>query len=82
MSQAGLIDNTSDVFALDQPTANVNALPRSPILVMAAVLRTIGTDLDNERAVIHTLINAKFASRQVVALMTEAVAFARTEPAS
>jgi hypothetical protein len=43
---------------------------------MAALLRTMGTDLADEREVIRVLIGAKFSNDQVLNLMDEAIALA------
>lgn len=82
MSQADFIDITSYDFPLDRPVPNVNALPPSPVLVMAAVLRTLGTDLSDESEVTRVLISAKFTSNQVAGQRDEAMALALAEPAN
>lgn len=51
--------------------------PPSAVYRMATILRTMGTDLGDEREVIRVLIGAKFPSRQVKALMDNAIALAR-----
>ncbi|EKS34339.1 hypothetical protein [Afipia broomeae] len=49
----------------------------SPAPRMAAVLRTMGVDLKNERDVIRVLIGAKFTDRQVKRSIDHAIALAR-----
>jgi len=44
---------------------------------MALVLRTMGTDLGDEREVIRVLIGARYLSGDVVALMDDAIERAR-----
>lgn len=44
---------------------------------MATVLRTMGTDLGDEREVIRTLIGARYPSGDVVSLMDRAIERAR-----
>lgn len=49
----------------------------SPAPRMAAVLRTMGVDLANEREVIRVLVGANFPSHKVKTLMDHAIALAR-----
>lgn len=49
----------------------------SAVSRMAAVLRTMGVDLSNEREVIRVLIGAKFTSSQVKNAMDHAITLAR-----
>lgn len=49
---------------------------------MALVLRTMGTDLGDEREVIRTLIGARYLSGDVIALMDSAIERARVDAAT
>lgn len=80
--QQAIETNTISAPASETPIrASVNLLPPSPTTVMACILRTMGSDLGDEREVIRVLIGAKFKGRQVVALMDEAMALACARPA-
>lgn len=74
MSQAA---QTITIFTCASETPNcatVNSLPPSPVIVMAAILRTMGTDLGDDHEVIRVLIGAKFSGRRVINLMNGAIA--------
>jgi hypothetical protein len=73
MSQAGNDDITDRYLRSNDPAPSVNA---PAVEVMAALLRTMGTDLADEREVIRVLIGAKFSNDQVLNLMDEAIALA------
>ncbi|MGN6284517.1 MAG: hypothetical protein ACTHM2_05135 [Afipia sp.] len=81
MSQAIQTNIISPLTPEIRNDTTVNRLPPAPVAVMAALLRTMGVDLGDEREVIRVLICAKFSGRQVVALMDEAIALVRVEPA-
>lgn len=49
---------------------------------MSALLRTMGTDLGNEREMVRVLIGAKFTSAQVKNLMDHVTEIARGKPVS
>lgn len=74
MSQTAREDITHSQHRSNDPASSVNA---PPVTVMAALLRTMGTDLGDEREIIRVLIGAKFTAGQVRTLMDEAIALAR-----
>ena len=74
MSQAANNDIRIKARPAQDPVSSVIA---SPVEVMATLLRTMGTDLADEREVIRVLIGAKFGDDQVLNLMDEAIALAR-----
>lgn len=53
-----------------------------PVALMSALLRTMGTDLGNEREMVRVLIGAKFTSAQVKNLMDHVTEIARGKPVS
>lgn len=52
------------------------------ILQMSTLLRTMGTDLGDEREVIRVLTGARFRAGDVTALMDRAIELARTDTQS
>ncbi|WP_338633851.1 hypothetical protein [Afipia carboxidovorans] len=52
------------------------------VLQMSTLLRTMGTDLGDEREVIQALVGARFRSGDVIALMDRAVEKARIDAQS
>lgn len=74
MFQAAQDGITQFPLRSNHPAASVNV---QPVVVMATLLRTMGTDLGDEREVIRLLIGAKFGNDQVLNLMDEAIALAR-----
>jgi len=74
MFQAAQDGITKSHTRSQDPAPSANALP---VEVMATLLRTMGTDLGDEREVICVLIGAKFGDDQVLNLMDEAIALAR-----
>lgn len=76
MSQAASINSIPESIS-SQAEAEWRRHP--PAVVMGAVLKLMGTDLANEREVINTLVATRaFNGKQVVALMDEAIAIARS----
>lgn len=61
------------------PHASVNLLPPSPVTVMVAILRTMGTDLANEREAICVLMGAGFKGSLIVKLLSEVIASTRRQ---
>ena len=80
MSQAGRKNTTTAKRKSQDPASIVKALPHPPAKIMAALLRTMGTDLGDERQVIRVLIGARFSANHVKDLMDEAIALARGAP--
>ena len=79
MSQA-IETSTIIVLASETlPHASVNLLPPSPVTVMVAILRTMGTDLANEREVIWVLMGAGFKGSLIVKLLSEVIALTRCQ---
>lgn len=74
MSQAANESITQLPLRSNDPAPSVNW---PPVEVMATLLRTMGTDLGDEREVIRVLTGAKFGADQVKNLMDEAIALAR-----
>ncbi|MBN9598026.1 MAG: hypothetical protein J0G36_22085 [Afipia sp.] len=74
MFQAAEENITQLPLRSNHPAASVNV---PPVVVMATLLRTMGTDLGDEREVIRVLIRAKFSADQVLNLMDETIALAR-----
>lgn len=74
MSQAEYEAITPSRRQLQDLAPSVNT---APLETMATLLRTMGTDLADERDVIRVLIGAKFSSDQVNHLMDQAIALAR-----
>lgn len=74
MFQAAQEGITQFPLRSSHPAASVNV---PPVVVMATLLRTMGTDLNDEREVIRILAGAKFGNDQVLNLMDEAIALAR-----
>lgn len=60
-----------------KPSNDGQQSPEDTIATMAVLLRTLGTDLDNEREVMRALIGARYRSGDVMLFMDRAIARAR-----